>query len=267
MFVELHRELTPFVEDWVATGKARSTAEGYAAVLRRFDAWPSLSEARAHVGALVPRACAQHHARALRAFSRWWAEETGEEDTMARLKIPKVLEAPNPSTATADDVKRLLAACRTPRDRAVIAVLWSTGCRRGELAGMAYEHLAGDAVLLPKTKNGRPRVAPLSTEAQKALRRWLRVRGTAPGPLWTGSRGPLTPAGVRMVVRHAAERAGVELSTHSLRRGFAVSWLTDGGSETSLKTLAGWSSGAMVTRYTRAVSQELALEEARRLRP
>ena len=50
-------------------------------------------------------------------------------------------------------------------------------------------------------------------------------------------------------------------SAHAWRRGWAVRALRAGVSETSVKAAAGWSSGAMVSRYTRTLSGEIALEE------
>ena len=44
----------------------------------------------------------------------------------------------------------------------------------------------------------------------------------------------------------------------------AVQALCSGVSETSVGAAAGWSSGAMVARYTRALSGELAVEEFQR---
>jgi len=41
--------------------------------------------------------------------------------------------------------------------------------------------------------------------------------------------------------------------------------LRAGVSETSVKAAAGWSSGAMVSRYTRTLSGELAVEEFQRV--
>ena len=46
--------------------------------------------------------------------------------------------------------------------------------------------------------------------------------------------------------------------------GRAVQALRNGVSETSVRAAAGWSSGAMVARYARALSGELAVEEFQR---
>ena len=53
-------------------------------------------------------------------------------------------------------------------------------------------------------------------------------------------------------------------SAHAWRRGWAVHSLRNGVSETSLKSAAGWSSGAMVSRYTSALASDHALIEFKR---
>ena len=53
-------------------------------------------------------------------------------------------------------------------------------------------------------------------------------------------------------------------SAHARMRGWAVQALRSGVSETSVRAAAGWSSGAMVARYTSALSGELAVVEFRR---
>ncbi|MCD6492598.1 MAG: tyrosine-type recombinase/integrase [Archaeoglobaceae archaeon] len=37
---------------------------------------------------------------------------------------------------TEDDIKKMIGACKNPRDRALIAVLWESGFRVGELGNM-----------------------------------------------------------------------------------------------------------------------------------
>jgi integrase len=61
-------------------------------------------------------------------------------------------------------------------------------------------------------------------------------------------------------IRLRLNKMGVP-SAHAWRRGWAVQALRNGVSETSVKAAAGWSSGAMVARYTRALSGEIAVEE------
>ena len=103
-----------------------------------------------------------------------------------------------------------------------------------------------------------PRVAPLSPEAVKHIRVYLRKhpRIGETGPQWLGARGPIGPD----AIRQAMERLGAP-SPHAFRRGWTVDSLRAGLSQTSVQAAAGWSSGAMVSRYTRALAGDLAMEE------
>lgn len=63
-------------------------------------------------------------------------------------------------------------------------------------------------------------------------------------------------------------KAGVgHIHPHMFRRYFAVSWLSDGGSETGLMTVAGWKGTHMVKHYSGNKSANLAAKEHRRLSP
>ena len=212
--------------------------------------------------------------RALRSFYAWCDAE-GELDgrnPAERLKGPKVHETPV-EVATEVDYRRLLAACPKTtvagrRDAAIIAVLWGTGMRRGELVVIDLEHLDLDAGTLQirKTKNGTPRRVPLDVDTLALLDRWLRRRGYDAGPLFPAERGGrLTPNGVGQMIQRRCELAGVDVSAHQFRRALATRWLRHGGTETGLRSIAGWKSPAMVGRYTRMHAEDVAHEEYRRL--
>jgi hypothetical protein len=85
--------------------------------------------------------------------------------------------------------------------------------------------------------------------------RWVRrhLRGWTEPTLFG-----LTANGIHLLLR----RHGL-LPAHAWHRGWAVQSLRSGVSETSVRSAAGWSSGAMVARYTRAMSAELAVDEFR----
>ena len=93
---------------------------------------------------------------------------------------------------------------------------------------------------------------PLSPAAIEVLKGFLKERSS-------GSVTQLTSDGIRSVLRRLNAPPA-----HAWRRGWAVQALRSGVSETSVRAAAGWSSGAMVARYTRALSGELAVEEFQR---
>ena len=102
------------------------------------------------------------------------------------------------------------------------------------------------------SKTGKPRIAPLSPSARHAVRK--HIGGRTQGSLF----GMTTNAIGLCLLRLGAP------SAHAWRRGWAVQALRNGVSETSVRAAAGWSSGAMVSRYTSALSEELAVEEFQR---
>ena len=73
------------------------------------------------------------------------------------------------------------------RDLAIIALLFEHALRRGEVASLDVEHLDeanGRIWILGKAREKRQAVIP-SDRARIAIRRWLAVRGSVPGPLFT----------------------------------------------------------------------------------
>ena len=142
------------------------------------------------------------------------------------------------------------------RDRLVVELLWCTGLRVSELARLASTDidLAGGYAVVRQSKTGRPRLVPLSDRACRLIRRQTNTDGSLLG---------MSAHAIQLMLR----RVGAP-SAHAWRRGWAVHALRSGVSQTSVQAAAGWSSGAMVTRYTAAVSGELAISEFRcRQRP
>jgi integrase len=85
--------------------------------------------------------------------------------------LPNVHEKPQ-ETANETDYRVALAKASLSRDKALVAVLSSSGMRRAEVARMRIEDLDLDngAVVVPITKTGAFRTAPLSPECCKLLR-------------------------------------------------------------------------------------------------
>lgn len=79
-------------------------------------------------------------------------------------------------------------APRAARDAAILWLLGSWGLRRAEIVELDYpEHVdldAGRLSILGKARVDREWIT-LPEQVVKALRRWLEVRGTEPGPLFT----------------------------------------------------------------------------------
>jgi integrase/recombinase XerD len=207
--------------------------------------------------------------KAVRQFCRWLlAEGIIDEDPSRTLKSPKTRAVPV-KPLTRAEVTAIIAACRSQRDRAIIALLADTGLRIGELASITIGKLDRDEMkVYVLGKGGKWRTVPFSPQAARELNLYLRSRGSDRDELWVGRRGPINRRAVAAVVSHAAARAGIEgVYPHRFRHSFASRWLEEGLSEQGLMKIAGWSSRAMLDRYTAFNAEDRAITEYRKLRP
>lgn len=249
--------LDEFRLDWRLAGKAERTATDYTKALRdllRAQPEPTLVDVKQWLASTESSVVRRKRGQAVRAFGKW-AIQHGYDIFPWWTQVPLAKEAQRPQeTVVEADYKAALLRARTIRDKALIEVLWSCGLRRSEIARLSVEdvNVAEGFLVVRHSKTGKPRIAPLSLTARKAVRRLL--RGKSGGSVF----GMSTNA-----IRLCLQRLHAP-SAHAWRRGWAVQALRCGVSETSIKAAAGWSGGAMVTRYTTALSGELAIEEFQR---
>ena len=252
--------------DWKLAGHADSTMRSMAYVIAPLLAAHDvqaldLATVKAWVADGDSAERKRFRGRTCRAFFRWATEEEiVDANWWKRIPLAAVAETPQP-TITTEDYKAALAKAKRPRDKALIEVLWCAGMRCSELLRMEVEHLDFDAgvILVPQSKTGVPRLAPLSPAAAKALRLLMRKDKITTGRLWRGQRGLMTNAGVRDILCDLGAPAA-----HAWRRGWAVESLRAGISQVSLQYAGGWRSAAMVARYTKTLAQELSMAEFQR---
>jgi integrase/recombinase XerD len=89
---------------------------------------------------------------------------------------------------TEDDVKRMIKAAKHPRDKALIAVLYESGCRIGEIASLQMKHVTIDkhgVLLTVFGKTGSRKIRIITTTTY--LMTWLEcheLRDDKEAPLW-----------------------------------------------------------------------------------
>ncbi len=246
--------LDEFRLDWRLAGKAERTANDFTKAILQLLATqpePTLVDVKEWLSATSSPAVRRKRGQAVRAFGKW-AQDCEYEVFGWWKQVPLAREPQRPQqTVTEVDYKKALTAASTLRDKALIEVLSSCGLRRSEIARLQVDDVnLGEGFFIVRTsKTKQPRIAPLSPLARQSIRRLL-------GSRRSGSLFSMTTNAIRLTLR----RLDVP-SSHAWRRGWAVRALRCGVSETSVRAAAGWSSGAMVARYTRALSGELAVEE------
>ena len=246
--------LREFVADWQLSGRAPRTAIEYVRYINDLNSYyqePTLADVKEWLHASPGSSVRRKKAQAVRALGRW-CEDAGVEEIGWWRKVPLVVDQIRPQETVTDEIyAQVVSRCRTHLDRALVELLWSTGLRRSEIERLHIEDvdLANGFLVVVTSKSGKPRVVPTSPRAQKALRRVIgsRMQGSVLG---------LSGNAIRLRLK----RLGAP-SAHAWRRGWAVQALKMGVSEASVKSAAGWSSGAMVSRYAKALESDLALAE------
>ena len=261
---------------WLVTqGYTDATRRGYLKVYRLWAEW-----CRAH-GTTAARAKRSHIARwllerqgrapatirntvvALRCFYRYAISAKARRDNPTEgFRWPKVTLPPT-DPYTEDELQALLAAGRSPRDRAMLLVLIDTGIRASELAALTPLDIDWEnATFTVRGKGGKKRRLAHGEKVTKALRRHAGARNEH---LW----GEITTTeGVRTWFFRLARRAGVPgANLHRFRHTFATAFLLAGAGEGDLQETLGHESLAMSLHYGRAARKQRALDQQRRLSP
>lgn len=204
-----------------------------------------------------------------RSFTAWaLREELINEDPSLRLKAPKK-EKSLPGVLQAQQITRLLAkleeaalegAPLAVRNRAMVELLYATGIRVGELAGMDVDDLNPDRRTLRVIgKGNKERTVPYGVPAAVAMDDWLRrgrprlAQDQSGAALFLGSRGNrVDQRQVRAVVKDLFEALGDTSATgpHALRHSAATHLLDGGADLRAVQEILGHSSLATTQVYT-----------------
>ena len=148
----------------------------------------------------------------------------GRRQTVPLVRVPRTL----PKILAPEEVRALLDALRTDRDRAMVLAMVLGGLRRCEVLGLRLGdvRVADRSLFIAEGKGGHQRVIPISNEFFTAVGDYLRnerpasanterVFLTLKGP----HRGePMTADGVDKILQAARVRAGLRKATcHQLR--------------------------------------------------
>jgi integrase/recombinase XerD len=258
---------------------AANTVEAYARDLARFFTWLSrkrlqglsVSELAGYPAwlnqqSLAPKSVTRHIA-SLKVFFRYLQLEGALTDNQAELLSSPKLWQRVPHVLSVKQVDQLLAAPRAAdplwrRDRAILELLYATGCRVSELASLRTRdvHLK-ERYSICHGKGDKQRIVPLGSRAVAAVERYLQderptlaARNGAPcEQLILSPRGTvLRRERIWELVKKYAARAGFpsEISPHSLRHSFATHLLAGGADLRQVQEMLGHASIATTQIYT-----------------
>jgi integrase/recombinase XerD len=260
---------------------AENSVLAYQRDIRRFHQWlagtelqiPTLSirELSDFVGwlhqqQLAPASIARHIV-AVRMFFRYLQLEGILRENLAELLGSQKLWERIPEVLSPAMVQRFLESPRPRdsfwrRDRALLELLYATGCRASELSNLRCRDLhLNEGYCLCHGKGGKQRLTPLGRAAREAVEDYLqneRSRLAEPAtspPEWLllSRRGRrLRREAIWELVKKYARRAGIpaSISPHSLRHSFATHLLAGGADLRQVQEMLGHASIQTTQIYT-----------------
>jgi site-specific recombinase XerD/ribosomal protein L40E len=255
-------EILRFYHDCVAEGLSQARIIKYLVTLRRIAsilAKPFSQVTKEDIASFVERIESASYSDwtkrdykiVLKKFFKWLrkTEDYPEEVKWIKVKIKNNSLLPE-ELLCKEDINKLVEASHHPRDKALIQVLYESGCRIGEMLSLKIRNVQFDvygAVLLVNGKTGQRRVRIVASSP--ALATWINnhpLRENPDSPLWIGlatrnRNKVLTYAGVKELLKRIARRAGIRkrIYPHLFRHSRATK-LANALTESQLKQYLGW---------------------------
>ena len=206
--------------------------------------------------------------RGIARYSRRFGLITVEEfESLQAVRPARGERLPAGRSITTAELVALVSACRrdaTPagrRDAAILAVLYTGGVRRAELAALELADYTAEppSLRIRHGKGNKERMVPLIPSASAALVAWIDWRGDGPGSLFL----PLSKAGrpsgpsfssyavYKMLTKRGLQAGVTDISPHDFRRTFVGDLLDAGIDLSTVQQLAGHANVTTTARYDR----------------
>ena len=295
---EISKKISEFL-DYLAVERGCSplTIRNYRHYLRRFALWFEAKENESEVtkitqesihkyrlylskfadekNHLLSKRTQSYHIIALRSFLKWLIKNDHKVISPEKLDLPKV-EDRQVKFLTGEQVDRLLNAptlssINGKRDKAILEVLFSTGLRVSELAGLDRDKLDLDRREFGVVgKGGKARVVFLSVRARDWLNQYLAARKDHykpvfirhkgnPDPSISGEKMRLTPRSIQRMVKKYALKVSLpmDVTPHVLRHSFATDLLMAGADLRSVQEMLGHKNVSTTQIYTHVTNKQL----------
>ena len=199
-----------------------------------------------------------------------------EEENILQIKVSELrLKSIRklPEILSVEDIEKMINAYKhddflNSRNKTIIDVLYSTGCRVSELCNINLSDLdLVDNSLKLKGKGSKQRIVPIGSELKVNLLKYLKIRedfiNSKGEPLFlTKSRNNLDRTAVYRIIKSTALKASLDtnIHPHTLRHSAATHMLEGGCDLRTVQEFLGHSSVSTTQIYTK-VTKEF-LEEA-----
>jgi site-specific recombinase XerD len=283
----------------IERGRSTKTTANYRAYLDRFLNWAKISQPEKISEELVSnfrlflnryqdssgkglkKATQNYYIIALRSFLKYLAKKNIASLQAEKIEIGKTsrkeIEFLEPG-----EIKRIIDSAqgenlKSLRDRAILALLFSSGLRVSELTNLNRDKIdLKNQEFSVRGKGDKIRLVFISDSAKAALERYLEKRTDIdPAAFVRDAKGlerfspkdgkkevaslRLTPRSIQRIVKYYAAKAGIikDVHPHTFRHSFATDLLTNGADIRSVQTMLGHSSITTTQIYTHITNPRL----------
>lgn len=245
-----------------------------AELLRKWRLW--LARLKDDRGQELSKITQTYHLIALRSFLRFCLKRDIKIVLSAdTIELPKV-KRKEVSFLTDNELKRLFESIDTSttaglRDRAIVALLYSSGLRVSELSKLDRAHInLKTREFTVRGKGQKDRVVFIDPTSAELIQAYVAARTDTLAPLFirfgghktvdtSGDYGRLTARSIQRIVSWHAKLAGItkHVSPHTLRHSFATDLLRNGADLRSVQALLGHSNISTTQIYTHVTDPHL----------
>ena len=205
----------------------------------------------------------------LATFFAWLASEGYiHSNPMQSIKPIKYQRTPRKALSQLE-LEYLRRGCRTQRETALLEILYSTGCRVSELAGIRLSDIDWSVHTVQLLgKGNKIRTGYLNAKAEVAIKEYLHARGHESVYLLTNERGrrkgqPMGKDNIEKIMRGIVARSrleGVKVSPHVLRHTTATQAMRSGMPVQNVQRLLGHASVATTMIYATTTMEAVAAD-------
>ena len=155
------------------------------------------------------------------------------------------------------ELERFRSVCQTPRERALVDLLFSSGVRISEAVNLMIEDIdfRDRTIFIRNGKGGKDRITNFNPESEISLRKYLETRKGNDQHVFCKTRSPytgVTRESLEKEIRKIRDRVpdiGVKATPHTFRRTMATTASDRGMPIEEIQTLLGHSNISTTMRY------------------
>ena len=167
-----------------------------------------------------------------------------------------------PVVISQDDIEKLIDTAHCIRNKAIIALMYSSGLRVGEVCKLAPSDISMSTmqVHVRNSKNHGDHWTILSKRALELLKQYWYSCPEPRGTLFVSQRKPhvpLHPGGVEIMLKKISAETGIKVHPHILRHSFATHLIEDGVPREYVQSMLGHRSPNSTAVYINVTNKSI----------